>query len=134
MAKNLFLTPERNLRRKFREAVLAWRLEHALSKDEILELYLNVADWGDGVVGAEAAAQFYFCKPARDLDWAEAALLAAILPDPHHLSPLKAPDEARRLQQVVLLRLLVNQDMTPEEYSQAAQAPNFVACRNLIAR
>jgi membrane peptidoglycan carboxypeptidase len=116
VAKNLFLTPEPSLRRKLREAILARRLEQALSKDEILEAYLNVANWGDGIVGAEPAAQFYFCKPASSLDWAESATLAAILPDPHRLNPLKAPEEAMRLRQIVLMRLLVNKDMTPEEY------------------
>jgi membrane peptidoglycan carboxypeptidase len=133
VAKNLFLTPERSLCRKFREAILARRLEHALSKDEILEAYLNVANWGDGIVGAEPAAQFYFCKPASSLDWAESATLAAILPDPHRLNPLNVPEEAMRLRQIVLMRLLVNKDMTPEEYYEAVHLPVLPAKNTCLA-
>ncbi len=63
LAKNLFLSSEQSLWRKLREAAIAWKLESALSKKRILELYLNVIDWGDGIYGAEAAARSYF--PAR---------------------------------------------------------------------
>jgi monofunctional biosynthetic peptidoglycan transglycosylase len=125
VAKNLFLSPERTLLRKIREAILAWRLERTLSKDEILEAYLNIADWGDGIVGGEAAAQFFFSKPAKDLTWAEAALLAAILSNPHRLSPIKAPEEARRRRQIVLSRLLLNEDIGPDEFREATLAPLF---------
>ncbi len=123
VAKNLFLSPEKTLRRKFKEAILAWRLERALSKDEILEIYLNVAQWGDGVAGAEAASRLYFAKSAADLSWAEAALLAGILPNPHRFSPVRAPEEALRLRQAVLLKLLANGHVTPEEYGEAAFTP-----------
>jgi monofunctional biosynthetic peptidoglycan transglycosylase len=122
VAKNLFLSPEKTLRRKLREAVLTWRLERALSKDEILEIYLNVAEWGDGITGAEAASRSYFSKSAEELTWAEAALLAAILPNPHRFSPFRAPQEAKRLRQVVLMKLAQNEDMTWEEFRQAIAA------------
>jgi len=82
LAKNLFLSPSRSLVRKLREAILAWRLERALSKKRILEIYLNVVEWGDGVFGAEAAAGHYYGKPAARLNPPEAARLAAILPMP----------------------------------------------------
>ncbi len=123
IAKNLFLSRERTLRRKLREAILAWRLEGALSKEQILEIYLNIAEWGEGIAGAEAASRFYFGKSAADLSWAEAALLAGILPNPHRFNPLRAPLEAMRLRQVVLLKLLDSGQITPQEYKEAASTP-----------
>ena len=82
LTKNLFLSPEKSLTRKFKEAILTWRLERALSKRRILELYVNVAEWGDGIFGVEAAARHYFGKPASALSSMEAARLAAVLPNP----------------------------------------------------
>jgi len=122
VAKNLFLSPEKTLRRKLREAILTWRIERALSKDEILEIYLNIADWGDGVAGAEAASHVYFSKRAGELTWAEAALLAAILANPHRFSPFRAPHEAKQLRQLVLMRLAQEERMTLEEFRQAIAA------------
>lgn len=88
LTKNLFLSPEKSLTRKFKEAILTWRLEHALSKRRILELYVNVAEWGDGIFGVEAAARHYFKKPASQLSTMEAARLAAVLPNPIRFNPL----------------------------------------------
>ncbi|MHC1699786.1 MAG: monofunctional biosynthetic peptidoglycan transglycosylase [Humidesulfovibrio sp.] len=88
LTKNLFLSPEKSLTRKFKEAILTWRLERALTKRRILELYLNVAEWGDGVFGIEAAARHYFKKPASALSGMEAARLAAVLPNPIRFNPL----------------------------------------------
>ncbi len=82
LAKNLFLSPSRNPIRKLREFVLTWRLERALTKKRILELYLNVVEWGNGVFGAEAAARHYYGKPASELSPEEAAHLAVVLPSP----------------------------------------------------
>ncbi len=87
LAKNLWLTPSRNPARKIREAVLTWQLERRLGKRRILELYLNVVEFGPGVYGAEAASRRYFGKPAADLDEAEAAQLAASLPNPRAWRP-----------------------------------------------
>ena len=87
LAKNLWLSPSRNPLRKFKEALLTRRLERHLSKDRILELYLNVVEFGPGVYGAEAAAWRYFGKPAAELDDHEAALLAASLPRPSTWHP-----------------------------------------------
>ncbi len=86
LVKNLFLSPARSPIRKLREAVLTWRLEKILSKKRILELYLNVVEWGDGIFGAEAAAGHYFGKTAAALSPSEAARLAAILPMPRRYS------------------------------------------------
>jgi monofunctional biosynthetic peptidoglycan transglycosylase len=82
LAKNLFLSGERSWLRKGQEAAITWMLEHTMSKRRILELYLNVAEWGDGVFGAEAAARYHFGVPASALGPAQAAWLAAILPSP----------------------------------------------------
>jgi len=82
LAKNLFLSGERSWLRKAQEAIITWMLERSLSKRRILELYLNVAEWGDGVFGAEAAARYHFGVPAAALGPEEAAWLAVILPSP----------------------------------------------------
>ena len=89
LAKNLYLSSEKNLLRKVREALIARSMEQHLTKKRILEIYLNVAEWGQGVYGAEAAAQHHFGKPAAKLTAEEAALLAAILPSPRRHDPLK---------------------------------------------
>ena len=87
LAKNLYLSPSKNPVRKLRELLIARRLEAELTKQRILELYLNVIEWGDGIYGAEAAARTYFRKSASDLSASEAALLAAAISNPHVLNP-----------------------------------------------
>jgi monofunctional biosynthetic peptidoglycan transglycosylase len=87
LAKNLYLTPSKNPIRKIKEAVLTWRLERNLSKRRIIELYLNVAEWGDGIYGIEAASLHYFRKSATDLTAREAARLAVVLPSPLRYHP-----------------------------------------------
>ncbi len=82
LAKNLFLSGERSYLRKAEEAVITWMLESTLSKRRILELYLNFAEWGEGVFGAEAAAKYHFGGNAASLGAAQAAYLAVILPSP----------------------------------------------------
>jgi monofunctional biosynthetic peptidoglycan transglycosylase len=82
LAKNLFLSGERSWLRKGQEAIITGMIEHTMSKRRILELYLNVAEWGDGVFGAEAAARHHFGIPASALGPEQAAWLAAILPSP----------------------------------------------------
>jgi monofunctional biosynthetic peptidoglycan transglycosylase len=82
LAKNLWLSPSRNPLRKAKEAMLTWQLEKALTKRRILEIYLNVVEFGPGIYGAEAASRRYFGKSAADLGEAEAAELAAALPRP----------------------------------------------------
>lgn len=87
LAKNLYLTPEKSFFRKVKEAVITWKMERTLSKRRILELYLNAAEWGDGIFGAEAAANAYFGKRASELTPMEAARLAVALPSPKWLNP-----------------------------------------------
>jgi monofunctional biosynthetic peptidoglycan transglycosylase len=88
LAKNLFLSGERTLLRKGQELVLSVLLVHLLSKQRILEIYLNSVEWGEGVFGAEAAAQHYYRKPASQLSVYEAARLAVMLPRPRHYEKL----------------------------------------------
>jgi len=82
LTKNLYLTPDKNPIRKLKEAIITWRIERTLSKRRILELYLNVVEWGEGIFGAEVASLRYFGKPAALLTAQEAAKLAVILPNP----------------------------------------------------
>lgn len=87
LAKNLYLTPERTYIRKARELLIAMRLERDLPKARILELYLNLAEWGDGIFGIEAASRRYYKRSARDLSPAQAARLAVALPNPFRRNP-----------------------------------------------
>ncbi|MDH5741151.1 MAG: monofunctional biosynthetic peptidoglycan transglycosylase, partial [Nitrospira sp.] len=89
LAKNIYLSSERSLLRKAREALITRSLEQHLRKKRILELYLNVAEWGKGVYGAEAAARHHFGKPSQELTVDEAAWLAAMLPSPRRYDPLR---------------------------------------------
>ena len=123
VAKNIFLGPEKTLRRKVREAILAGRIERALSKEEILTVYLNIAEWGDGIVGAEAASRRYFGKPASDLNWAESALLAGILPNPREWNPCKDPVHAIQMRHAVLTKLLSIESISKQEFDEADTAP-----------
>jgi monofunctional glycosyltransferase len=82
LAKNLYLTPEKSPLRKIKEAIITWRIERTLSKRRILELYLNVAEWGEGIFGIEAASLNYYGKPALELSPEEASRLAVVLPNP----------------------------------------------------
>jgi len=102
LAKNLFLSTRRSIVRKLRELVVAWWLEADLSKKRILELYLNVIEWGDGLYGCEAAARRYYGKPSSALDPEEAAGLAGMIPNPRRINPLVDPRRFSRAQRRVL--------------------------------
>lgn len=105
LAKNLYLSPSKNPVRKLREFLIARALEAELSKQRILELYLNEIEWGDGVYGAEAAARTYFRKSCADLSPQEAALLAAAIANPRLLDPGHPTARLRRRQQMVMHRM-----------------------------
>ncbi len=104
-AKNLFLWPGRTLVRKAAEAYLTPWLEMSWSKARILELYVNIAEWGPGIYGAEAAARAYFGKPASALSAKEAALLAAVLPNPRAWSPDKPSSYVRARARTIHARM-----------------------------
>ena len=105
LAKNLYLSPSRNPVRKLEELLIARRLEAELSKRRILELYLNVIEWGDGIWGAEAAARSYFQKPASALGADESALLAAAIINPRRYSPARPSKYLLRRQDLIRQRM-----------------------------
>ncbi len=105
LAKNLYLSPARTPWRKLRELVIARRLERALSKRRILELYLNVIEFGPRTFGVEAAARRYMGKSARSLSRMEAATLAAVIPSPRIYDPVRHPERVARRAQRILRRM-----------------------------
>ena len=105
LAKNLYLSPSKNPLRKLRELIIARRLEAELKKARILELYLNVIEWGDGVYGAEAAAQMYFHQPAATLGPVQSALLAGAIVNPRLLNPVHPTARLLRRQELILRRM-----------------------------
>ena len=143
LARNLLLSPEErahiSLERKLREAILAWRLAHHYTKDEILALYLNETYYGNLAYGVEAAARTYFAKSAAELDLAECALLAGLPQSPARYNPLEFPPAAKARQSVVLGLMVKHGYISEKEADLAAaeelglasvpfpiQAPHFV--------
>jgi len=103
LAKNLYLSSQRSFLRKAQEAVLTVMIERTMTKRRILEIYLNVIEWGDGIYGAEAAAQRYFRKPASALSATEAAYLSAMIPNPRTVfNPQINPRRVARRQRIIL--------------------------------
>jgi monofunctional biosynthetic peptidoglycan transglycosylase len=103
LAKNLYLSTEKSFLRKGREAAITYFLERELPKRRILELYLNIIEWGDGIYGAEAASQYYFRKPASQLTPREAAFLSAIIPNPRTVfNPKLNPRRVARRQRIIM--------------------------------
>jgi penicillin-binding protein 1A len=121
LAKNLFLSPDRTISRKFEELGLALWLELRLSKKDILELYLNRVYFGGGAYGIEAASQRYFDKSARELTIAEAALIAGLLKAPSKYSPAASPGAARARSRVVLSKMLEAGVISPEDERKALE-------------
>ncbi|MDZ7318171.1 MAG: transglycosylase domain-containing protein [candidate division KSB1 bacterium] len=134
VARNAFLTKKKSIIRKVKEILLAKRLERVWTKQRIFEYYLNIAEWGPNVYGAEAAAYYYFNKPAAQLNLAEATLMAGILPNPIRLNPFVNWSGARR-RQARVLRLMRNarlisdveyQDLLAQEVSLRGSEPKLV--------
>ncbi len=126
VARSLLLSEEsqnRTLRRKLREAVLAWQLTGRYSKDEILAFYLNQTYYGSFAYGVEAASQTYFAKPASDLSLPECALLAGLPQAPSLYNPFSNPGGASRRQQVVLDLMKKDGFISQEEHQEAEQTP-----------
>lgn len=121
LVKNLFLTPERTIKRKIAEAVLATRVEKHYSKKKILEMYLNQVYWGNQSYGIEKAARRYFEKPASELTVGESALLAGLLKAPEGLSPYNYPDAAKHRQLVVLAKMEEHGYITRKQRIEAAR-------------
>ncbi|MDD4241142.1 MAG: PBP1A family penicillin-binding protein [Smithellaceae bacterium] len=123
VAKLMYLTPERKYVRKFKEAILSYRIDKYLTKDEILNLYLNQIYLGHGTYGIESASTGYFGKSAKDLTLPEAALLAGLPKAPTTYSPFLYFDRAKQRQIYVLTRMMEEGFITPEQMQQAAAEP-----------
>jgi len=122
LAKNLFLSPSKNPLRKVKEAILTWRIENNLSKRRILEIYLNVAEWGDGIFGIEAASRHYFGKSAAELTPMEAARLAVVLPSPLKYNPTGTSKYVEKRAEIVY-GIMVKRGVVIEEYEDIMKAP-----------
>ncbi len=124
LAKNLYLSPAKNPVRKIAEAVITWRMEKVLSKRRILELYLNVVEWGEGIYGAEAASRHYFGKPASELTAQEAARLAAVLPNPRRYNPA---GEQRYVvnRSRIIYNIMLRRRIVAPEYEEPPPRPLF---------
>jgi len=120
VTKSFFLTPERSYTRKLKEAILAYRIEKAFTKEEILYLYLNQIYLGHGAYGVEAAAENYFDKSARELDLAECAMLAGLPQAPSRYSPFRHPERARQRQLYVLNRMVAEGYISEGDAQEAA--------------
>jgi penicillin-binding protein 1A len=124
LARGLFLTPEFSLSRKLKEMLLAIQIEKKYTKDQIMTFYLNKIFLGGSIYGVEAAARYYFGKPVREIDLAEAALIAGIIPNPNGLySIFKRRDNVLKRRNYVLLKMLLLKLISVQEYQQALAAP-----------
>jgi penicillin-binding protein 1A len=115
VVKNSLVGDEQDLSRKIREAFLAVELEKQMTKDQILERYLNSVYFGGGAYGVQAASEYYFNKNVKDLNWAEGALLAALIRSPADYDPFKNPKLAKTRRHIVFERLIATKRLTPDE-------------------
>jgi penicillin-binding protein 1A len=127
LAKMTFLTPEKTIKRKIREAMLATRIEKNLSKKEILELYLNRAYFGHGAYGVEMASRVYFGKSVGELELPEAALIAGLLKAPNSYSPFRSLVKAKNRQKIVLMRMEEEGYINRKQKVEAVNAPIYLS-------
>jgi len=123
LARNLFLTHEKTVTRKLKEAVLAVRIEQTYTKDEILEMYFNQIYFGEGAYGIDAASKVYFGKEVPQLTLPECALLAGLPRNPRDYSPRRDPDRALKRRNLVLASMLQNKRISRAQYESASEAP-----------
>ncbi len=126
VTKILLLSPERSFSRKIKEMYLAYKLEKYLTKDKILELYMNLVYLGNGAYGVETASEIYFGKGVTDLTLAEAAMLAGLPKAPTKFSPVNNPERAKERQIYVLKKMLENGWITEREYEKAVTQPLII--------
>lgn len=119
MIKNVLLSREKTIARKLREYFLARKAEEILTKREIMEIYLNEVEWGDGLHGIEAASRYYFDKHADELGLAEASLLAGMLPNPRYYDPFRRLEKAKGRQERVLSNMHQAKLITADEFEAA---------------
>jgi len=127
LAKVVFLSPERTIIRKLKEVLLAFRIEKNLTKEEILELYLNKIYFGHGAYGVEMAARKYFGKSVSDIDLAEAALLAGLIKAPSKYSPYNSLEKAKRRQRIVLNRMKEEGYISEQQLKEAFNKPLYLS-------
>ncbi len=132
VARNFFLTREKTITRKLREVLLAWKIEANLTKDEILQLYINQIFLGQRAYGFAAASQIYFGKPLKDVTVAEAAMLAGLPKAPSAFNPVSNPNRAKTRQLYVLRRMHELRFIDDDQYREAQTAP--LAVRQGVAR
>ncbi len=123
LARNLFLSPDRSFHRKIQEALLAVQIERRFTKPQIFTLYANQIYLGHGVYGFEAASQFYFSKPAKELTLDEAALLAGLPKSPAYYSPITHPDHALKRRNLVINSMLEDGEITAQQATVAREQP-----------
>jgi penicillin-binding protein 1A len=123
LARNLFLSPDRSFHRKIQEALLAVQIERRFTKPQIFTLYANQIYLGHGVYGFEAASQFYFSKPAKQLTLDEAALLAGLPKSPTYYSPISHPDHALKRRNLVINSMLEDGMITAQQAAEARDLP-----------
>ena len=123
LAKTLFLTPKKTIKRKIREAILAFQLERRYTKNEILELYLNQVYFGSGAYGVESAARVFFQKSVKDLNLAESALIAGMPKAPSRYSPLVNPERAKKRRNIVLKQMRDTEIITETQFLLASKEP-----------
>jgi penicillin-binding protein 1A len=123
LARNLFLSPDRHWQRKVQEAMLAIQIERRFTKPQIFTLYANQIALGHGVFGFEAASEFYFSKPAKQLTLPEATLLAGLPKGPSYYSPINHPDRAQRRRNLVINAMVEDGKITAAQANDARSAP-----------
>src|SRR5579863_1337882 len=123
LARNLFLSPDRNFRRKMQEVMLSIQIERRFTKDQIFTLYANQIYLGHGVYGFEAGANYYFSKKAKDLTLEEAAVLAGLPKAPNYYSPINSPERCLRRRNLVINNMLEDGKITAAEAEKAKTAP-----------
>jgi penicillin-binding protein 1A len=133
LAKTLFLTPQKSIMRKLKEAFLSFQIERRYTKEEILELYLNQVYFGSGAYGVEAAAQIFFGKPVRNLSLAECALIAGMPKSPSRYSPLVNQPLAEKRRNVVLHQMARSGLITKEQLEGAKTSPLLIAERGKVS-
>jgi monofunctional glycosyltransferase len=120
LARNLYLSPAKNPLRKMREAIITWRMEKVLPKRRILELYLNLVEWGNGIFGVEAASRHYYGKPSSELTPQEAARLATVLPNPRKYNP--AGDQRYVVNRSnIIYHIMIQRGIVIPEYEEVAE-------------
>lgn len=122
LSKNLYLSPSKNPVRKVKEAIITWRIENTLSKRRILEIYLNVAEWGDGIFGIEAAARHYYHKSAKNLSGREAARLAAVLPNPIKYNPTGSQKYVKNRARIIY-KIMKRRGVVIPQYQEVMSPP-----------